>query len=136
MPPVVWATLARLWRLQRALREETEPELAKLGLGGFSPWLLRVVQRHPYPMEAARAMGLPAPTVSQMLRRLEAQGFLRRSLDPKDLRRYRLELTPEGEKALAQAEALLEAALARRLARLTPKEQALLVELLSRLEEP
>lgn len=85
-------------------------------------------------MGAARAMGLPPPTVSHMLRRLEAEGFLRRSLDPKDLRRYRLELTPKGEAALREAERLLEGALARRLARLSEEEQALLAQLLSRLE--
>jgi DNA-binding MarR family transcriptional regulator len=85
-------------------------------------------------MGAARAMGLPPPTVSHMLRRLEAEGFLRRSLDPKDLRRYRLELTPKGEAALREAERLLEGALARRLVRLSEEEQALLARLLSSLE--
>ncbi|WP_448568747.1 MarR family winged helix-turn-helix transcriptional regulator [Thermus sp.] len=132
---MVWTVLARIWRLQRALREEVEPELARLGLSGFAPWLLRVVKAHPHPMEVARAMGLPAPTVSQMVRRLEAQGFLKRSLDPKDLRRYRLELTPKGEEALKEAERLLEAALSRRLARLSEGERVLLVQLLGKLEE-
>ena len=132
---MVWTVLARIWRLQRALREEVEPELARLGLSGFAPWLLRVVKTYPHPMEAARAMGLPAPTVSQMVRRLEAQGFLKRSLDPKDLRRHRLELTPKGQEALKEAEALLEAALSRRLAWLSEEERALLVQLLGKLEE-
>ncbi|KOX90621.1 Transcriptional regulator SlyA [Thermus aquaticus] len=131
---MVWALLARIWRLQRALREEVAPGLARLGLSGLDPWLLSVLRAHPHPMGAARAMGLPPPTVSHMLRRLEAEGFLRRSLDPKDLRRYRLELTPKGEAALREAERLLEGALARRLARLSEEEQALLARLLSRLE--
>jgi DNA-binding MarR family transcriptional regulator len=120
---VVWALLARIWRLQRALREEVAPGLARLGLSGLDPWLLSVLRTHPHPMGAARAMGLPPPTVSHMLRRLEAKGFLRRSLDPKDLRRYRLELTPKGEAALREAERLLEGALARRLARLSGRSK-------------
>lgn len=132
---MVWTALARIWRLQRA----PGGDRARAGPA-------RVERLFPLAPPGGPAASLPhggrpghGPARAHGepdAKRLEAQGFLRRSLDPEDLRRYRLELTPKGEKALAQAEGLLEAALARRLARLTPEEQALLVELLARLEEP
>lgn len=127
--------MGRIWRLQRALREEMEEGLEALGLSGLEAWLLRVVDTNPHPSDAARHMGLPPPTVSHMLRRLEEKGFLERSLDSKDLRRFSFRLTEKGKSGLRQAEALMEKALRRRLARLQPEETAHLLELLGRLEE-
>ncbi len=127
--------MSRIWRLQRALREEMEEGLEALGLSGLEAWLLRVVEGVPYPSDVARHMGLPPPTVSHMLRRLEERGFVERTLDSKDLRRFAFRLTEKGKVALEEAERLMEAALRRRLARLSPEESAQLLGLLSRLEE-
>ncbi|WP_105317023.1 MarR family winged helix-turn-helix transcriptional regulator [Thermus tenuipuniceus] len=132
---MIWEVMGRIWRLQRALREEMEEGLEALDLSGLEAWLLRVVDTHPYPSDAARHMGLPPPTVSHMLRRLEEKNFLERFLDNKDLRRFSFRLTEKGRSALRQAEGLMEAALRRRLARLKPEEIAHLLELLGRLEE-
>ncbi|MCS7218560.1 MAG: MarR family transcriptional regulator [Thermus sp.] len=132
---MVWEVLGRIWRLQRALREEAERGLASLGLSGLEAWLLWVLKRHPYPSEAARRMGLPLPTVSHMLRRLEEGGFVARSLDKADLRRFAFRLTDKGEEAFRRAEALMEEALGRRLARLRPDEVQHLLTLLAKLEE-
>ena len=85
-----WELLARFFRLQRLLRQEVEARLGPLGLSGLEAWLLKVLSQRPYPSEAARAMGLPPPTVSHMVRRLERAGFLAREVDPEDLRRHRL----------------------------------------------
>ncbi|WP_460169989.1 MarR family winged helix-turn-helix transcriptional regulator [Thermus brockianus] len=130
---MVFEVQGRIWRLQRALREEAERGLK--GLGGLEAWLLRVLKHHPYPSEAARRMGLPLPTVSHMLRRLESAGFVARALDEKDLRRFAFRLTPKGEEALAQAEALMEEALRKCLSRLSPEEVQELLRLLAKLEE-
>ncbi|GGM93554.1 hypothetical protein GCM10007092_03520 [Thermus composti] len=132
---MVFEVLGRIWRLQRALREEAERGLSDIGLGGLEAWLLRVLKLHPYPSEAARRMGLPLPTISHMLRRLEGQGFLERSLDEKDLRRFTFRLTPKGEEALARAEGFMEEALRKRLARLKPEEAQELLRLLEKMEE-
>jgi DNA-binding MarR family transcriptional regulator len=78
---------------------------------------------------------MPAPTVSQMLKRLEAEGLLLRSLDPSDLRRYRFELTARGREVLRESRALLMGAMERRLARLSPQQQRQLHELLERLTD-
>lgn len=127
--------MGRIWRLQRALREEMEEGLKALGLSGLEAWLLKVVESVAYPSEVARHMGLPPPTVSHMLRRLEERGFVHRSLDDKDLRRFSFRLTEKGRDALLEAEKLMEAAVSRRLARLTPEETARLIALLGNLEE-
>jgi DNA-binding MarR family transcriptional regulator len=50
---------------------------------------------------------MPKPTVTVNLKSLEAKGFVRREIDPKDLRRHRLLVTPAGRKLLARGPALL-----------------------------
>lgn len=132
---MVWEVLGRIWRLQRSLREETEEGLEALGLSGLEAWLLRTLKRWPHPSAAARGMGLPLPTVSHMLKRLEGRGLVERALDPGDLRRFSFRLTEVGERALQGAEALMERALARRLSRLSPQEAQELLRLLALLEE-
>lgn len=132
---MVWELLARIWRLQRLLKEEAEAGLKARGISGLEAWLLRVLKHHPHPTEAARRMGLPLPTVSHMVRRLEAQGLLLRAREEGDLRRYRLLLTPKGEAALEEAERLFAEALRRHLKRLDGEEEALLLKLLDRLLE-
>ncbi|AMA75631.1 MarR family transcriptional regulator [Thermus parvatiensis] len=130
-----WELLARFFRLQRLLRQEVEARLGPLGLSGLEAWLLKVLSQRPYPSEAARAMGLPPPTVSHMVRRLERAGFLAREADPEDLRRHRLRLTPKGARALRRAEALMAEAFARRASRLQEGERAELLRLFAKLEE-
>lgn len=130
---MVWELLARIWRLQRLLREEAG--LRDHGVSGLEAWLLRVLKHHPHPTEAARRMGLPLPTVSHMVRRLEAQGLLLRAREEGDLRRFRLLLTPKGERVLEEAERLFAEALKRRLDRLDGDEEATLLRLLDRLLE-
>lgn len=132
---MVWELLARIWRLQRLLREEAEAGLRDHGVSGLEAWLLRVLKHHPHPTEAARRMGLPLPTVSHMVRRLEAQGLLLRAREEGDLRRFRLLLTPKGERVLEEAERLFAEALKRRLDRLDGDEEATLLRLLDRLLE-
>lgn len=132
---MVWELLARIWRLQRLLREEAEVGLRDHGVSGLEAWLLRVLKHHPHPTEAARRMGLPLPTVSHMVRRLEAQGLLLRAREEGDLRRFRLLLTPKGERVLEEAERLFAEALKRRLDRLDGDEEATLLRLLDRLLE-
>jgi len=122
--------LVRMWKLMRDLRDETLPELERLGLSPNDPWLLAEISRHHYPTEAVRHMQMPAPTVSQMLKRLETHGLVVRSLDPLDLRRYRFSLTERGEQLLKESQKLMIAAMERRLRRFTPEQRHQLAELL------
>jgi DNA-binding MarR family transcriptional regulator len=120
---MTWSTLTSLWRLSRGLREEVMPYLERLGLAPTDPWLLAEIERYHYPTEAVRAMQMPAPTISQMLKRLEQAGLVVRSLDPADLRRYRFELTQGGQKVLEESRQHMLKALERRLERLSPPQR-------------
>lgn len=51
---------------------------------------------------------LPAPTVTRIVTKLAAQGLLERVVDPGDLRRQRLRLTPEGEATRRRTRATLQ----------------------------
>ncbi|GIW29978.1 MAG: hypothetical protein KatS3mg071_0152 [Meiothermus sp.] len=120
---MTWGLLTNLWRLSRGLREEVVPHLEHLGLAPTDPWLLAEIERHHYPTEAVRAMQIPAPTVSQMLKRLEQAGLVVRSLDPTDLRRYRFALTQAGQAVLEESRRHMLEALERRLERLSPTQR-------------
>ncbi|MCM2333260.1 MAG: MarR family transcriptional regulator, partial [Anaeromyxobacteraceae bacterium] len=63
--------------------------------------LLKVVGRHPgcSPGQLARFLHVTPATVTRVVQRMEASGFLRREPDPGDSRRVRLHLTPRGRRA-------------------------------------
>jgi DNA-binding MarR family transcriptional regulator len=71
--------------------------------------------------------------VTLYLKRLEAAGFVRREIDPADLRRHRLLLTPAGRQATRDGLSLLSDAFNERLARLTAKQQRELKNLLEQI---
>ena len=76
---------------------------------------------------------MPKPSVTVNLKRLEAAGLLKREIDPADLRRHRLALTPDGRKAMSRGLALLSDAFGARLGRLSAAQQAALRTLLETL---
>jgi DNA-binding MarR family transcriptional regulator len=78
-------------------------------------------------------MSMPKATVTLYLKRLEAAGFVRREIDPADLRRHRLELTPAGRQATTDGLALLSDAFNERLKRLTIAQQKELKNLLEQI---
>lgn len=109
------------------------PCLAELGLSGFDPWVLAEVDRHHYPGEIVRVTQMPAPTVSQTLKRLEAEGFIVRLLEPSDLRRMRFEVTEKGKQVMKVSKKCMVQALEHRLERLTPAQQQSFTEILATL---
>jgi len=76
---------------------------------------------------------MPKPTVTVYLKRLEAAGFVRREIDPTDLRRHRLLLTAAGRQANQDGLALLSDAFSGRLERLTVAQQKELKSLLEQI---
>ncbi|GAB6875384.1 MarR family winged helix-turn-helix transcriptional regulator [Thermaerobacter litoralis] len=128
-----WEILQHIWRLQQVVLREASPCLERHGLFRMAPFALAMVRRCGTPSGVAAALGLPAPTVSHILRRLEAEGWVTRQVDPDDLRRHRLALTPSGLEALRAARSCLEAAMEGRLEALTPPEREQLARLLARL---
>ena len=125
---------AKIWSLNyRVLLSViscAEDDICALGLESKELFLLAEIDEHPYPAELAATMSMPKATVTVYLKRLEAAGFVRREIDPADLRRHRLLLTPAGRQATADGLALLSDAFNKRLERLTVAQQKELKNLL------
>ena len=102
--------------------EEAEPGLDALGLQPKAFLLLAAVEESPYPAELARILGLPPPTVTYLVKPLEAKNYLLRTKEPGDLRRFRLALTDEGREAVRLGTAAIHAAFEERQRRLRPEE--------------
>lgn len=128
---------ARVWslnyRVLLSVISAAEADICALGLESKELFLLAEIDDHPYPAELAATLSMPKATVTVYLKRLEAAGFVRREIDPTDLRRHRLLLTPAGRKAAADGLALLSAEFDKRLGRLTVAQRKDLKNLLEKI---
>jgi DNA-binding MarR family transcriptional regulator len=128
---------AKIWSLNYqvllSVISSVETDITALGLDSKELFLLAEIDDHPYPAELASTMSMPKATVTVYLKRLEAAGFVRREIDPTDLRRHRLQLTPAGRQATKDGLALLSDAFGKRLQRLTRAQQKELKNLLEQI---
>ncbi|HET9620951.1 MAG TPA: MarR family winged helix-turn-helix transcriptional regulator [Kofleriaceae bacterium] len=128
---------SKLWslnyRLVNSVIISVVPAVAELGLEIKELIVLSEVDAHPYPAELAAKLCMPKPTITANLKRLEAAGMVRREIDNADLRRHRLQVTPEGRKAVTKGLALLTDAFGARLAKLNAGELAELKRLLEKM---
>src|ERR1700754_1056899 len=128
---------AKIWSLNyRGLLSViscAEAPMCALGPASKELFLLAEIDEHPYPAELAVALSMPKATVTLYLKRLEAAGFVRREIDPSDLRRHRLLVTQAGSQAAANGLALLSQEFNKRLGRLTVAQQKDLKNLLEKI---
>jgi DNA-binding MarR family transcriptional regulator len=128
---------AKIWslnyRVLLSVLSCVESDIAALGLDSKELFLLAEVDEHPYPAELAATLIMPKATVTVYLKRLEAAGFVGREIDPTDLRRHRLRLTPAGSRAAADGLALLSNEFDKRLGNLTAAQQKDLKHLLEKI---
>ncbi|WP_406814006.1 MarR family winged helix-turn-helix transcriptional regulator [Mycobacterium sp. M23085] len=128
---------AKIWSLNyRVLLSViscAEADICALGLESKELFLLAEIDEHPYPAELAAALSMPKATVTLYLKRLEAAGFVRREIDPADLRRHRLLLTPAGRQAARKGLSLLSDEFDKRLGRLTAAQRNELKGLLEKI---
>lgn len=122
-----------LWRVLQVVVEDATPALGRLGLHPKAFLLLISLEMCPHPAELAHHMQLPPATVSYILKQVEARGFVRREVEPDDLRRYRLSLTDTGSHAVAEGKRIVDDIFGRRLERLAPDDRRQLETLLVRL---
>jgi DNA-binding MarR family transcriptional regulator len=94
-----WELLLRNVNVLHTVLERAEPELASLELDAKRLFILCTVEAHPFPADLARALSLPKPSMTFLVKKLEESGYLRRQGEKGDLRRYRLTITPAGIKA-------------------------------------
>jgi DNA-binding MarR family transcriptional regulator len=128
---------AKIWSLNyRVLLSViacAEADICSLGLESKELFLLAEIDEHPYPAELAATLSMPKATVTVYLKRLEAAGFVRREIDPADLRRHRLLLTPAGRRVATDGLALLSGEFDERLGRLSAAQQKELKHLLEKI---
>lgn len=128
---------AKIWSLNyRVLLSViacAETDICALGLESKELFLLVEIDEHPYPAELATTLSMPKATVTVYLKRLEAAGFVRREIDPADLRRHRLLLTPAGRRVATGGLALLSGEFDKRLGRLSAAQQKELKHLLEKI---
>jgi len=133
--PSPWELWTLHFEMTMGVMAEVEPEVRAQGIEMKEFFLLGKLDDHPYPADLARALLTPKPTITFMVKRLEAAGFVKRQTEADDLRRFRLTLTPSGRKAMEAARTILDEAFGRRLARLATGERAELTRILVLLAE-
>lgn len=133
--PSPWEIWTLNFELTMAVMAEVEPEVREQGLELKEFLLLGKLDDHPHPADLARVLFTPKPSITFMVKRMEAAGFIQRQTEAGDLRRFRLTLTRTGRKAMEAARAILDQAFARRLARLATGERAELARILVRMAE-
>ncbi len=133
--PSPWELWTLNFELTMAVMAEVEPEVREHGLEMKEFFLLSKLDDHPYPADLARALITPKPSITFMVKRMEAAAFVQRQTEAGDLRRFRLTLTRSGRKAMEAARVILDEAFGRRLARLSTGERTELARILVRLAE-
>ena len=134
--PAASGILAELWRLMQSVMDDSEPELEALGLSLKAFFLLEAVEDDPFPALLARRMHLPPPTVTYLIKQLEAGGFLERRAEPGDLRKFRLVVTDAGVMALQRGRQALGDVLGERLGRIEPEDVLAFDRIVRRLAGP
>jgi MarR family transcriptional regulator, temperature-dependent positive regulator of motility len=128
---------AKIWslnyRLLLSVVSSVEADIAALGVDSKELFMLAEIDEHPYPAALASTLSMPKATVTLYLKRLESAAFVRREIDPGDLRRHRLSLTPAGRHTTGKGLALLSEAFDARLQRLTTAQQKELKRLLEKI---
>lgn len=130
---------ARIKRISNALDRRVTLELEDMDLTSSQGMILGYLHRRRgedvYPVDIGKHFGLSHPTVTGLLQRLEAKGFLTYCSDSTDRRKKRICLTERAEDChqrihgrFAETEAMLTKAM-------TPEELAVLTELLDRMLE-
>ena len=85
-----------LWSIEHGLQRMSKKMEGELGITGPQRLVLRVVGQFPNlsASELADIVRLHPSTITGILQRLVARGFLQRQADPSDTRRARLRLKP------------------------------------------
>jgi DNA-binding MarR family transcriptional regulator len=128
-----WTLWTLNFQVMTSLMADVAPRIRTLHMEIKEFLLLTKLDEHPNPADLARVLMTPKPSVTFMVKRMEAAGYLRRELQPDDLRRFRLTLTPQGRRAMESAREIFDEEFGRRLSRLTQAQQLELMRLFERM---
>lgn len=124
-----WQFFLQVMNTMHLLFDAIEPELAEIALDPKSFFLLGLLEEHPYPAQLAKALSLPNPTITFLLKRLEKNDYVKRANEPGDLRKYKFTLTAAGRKALLKGQAIVGKELTRMLGQLSKPDRNQLFKL-------
>jgi DNA-binding MarR family transcriptional regulator len=115
-----------IWAVDHALQKTSKRMRSAIGVTGPQRLVIRIVARFPgLPAgQVARLLHVHPSTLTGILKRLEAQGLIRRRRDPRDRRRASLGITEKGRRIDAAGAGTVEAAIERVIAR-TPRARLL-----------
>src|ERR1700687_3554724 len=128
-----WARWTLNFQVMTSLMADVAPRIRALRLEIKEFLLLTKLDEHPNPADLARVLMTPKPSVTFMVKRMEAVGYLKRELQPDDLRRFRLTLTPQGRRAMESAREIFDEEFGRRLSRLTQAQRVELMRIFERM---
>jgi DNA-binding MarR family transcriptional regulator len=128
-----WTLWTLNFQVMTSLMTVVAPRLRALKMEMKEFLLLTDLDAHPNPADLARAMMTPKPTVTFLVKRMEAAGYIKREMQTDDLRRFHLTLTPSGRRAMEAAREIFDEEFGRRLARLTQAQRAELLRIFERL---
>ncbi len=134
--PIGETTGYLLARACKAHRSSVGGALAEVGLHVGQEMVLWQLWRQDglTPSELAEQLGVEPPTVTNMLSRMQKSGLLERCRDPEDARCTRVVLTQKGRELREPVQHRWEAVEKRALAGITAEEEALLRDLLARIQ--
>jgi DNA-binding MarR family transcriptional regulator len=128
-----WALWTLNFQVMTALMNDVGPRLRALQMEMKEFLLLTELDAHPNPADLARALLTPKPTVTFMVKRMEAVGYIKREMQTNDLRRFHLTLTPPGRRAMERAREIFDEEFGKRLARLTQSQRLELLRIFERM---
>jgi len=125
-PPNVLEFLRLLWAIDHALQARSKRMVRELGVTGPQRLVIRMLgdQRQATAGELAKLLHLHPSTLTGIVRRLQRSGFVARSVDATDRRRYHLALTVRGRAIDRKRTGTVESELAKALAELSPPDLA------------
>jgi len=129
-----WELLLRNVNVLHSVLERAEPELSSLELDTKRLFILCMVDANPFPADIARALSLPKPSITFLVKKLEESGYLRRQGEKGDLRRYRLTITPAGIKARDKGAEVVNGIFGARLKSLNAADQATFCRIVDQLQ--
>jgi DNA-binding MarR family transcriptional regulator len=98
-----WELFRIHMQLYRAFMSEVDGKLHKLKLGVKDFFVFRALEFHKNPSDIAAYLILPRPTITFLIKRLEAQGYIRRKSVSGDLRKFEIVFTAKGRRAYKAA---------------------------------
>jgi DNA-binding MarR family transcriptional regulator len=129
--------LRLLWAVDHGLQRRSKRMEAELGVTGLQRTVIRLIGRFPHITAGhlADLVHVHPSTLTGVLQRLVARGFVARERDPEDARVARFVLTASGRKIDGRQTGTIEAAVRRALGRIPDAKLAVAREVLSAVTE-